>query len=153
MSITLVCDLSTRSWSTDGEWDGIVSVGFTNGDDDPIAVENLAFGWSAAVGGSEVGVVDYPPSGSIYREIRPTHRFHDRLTVSPEDDVTVSVWVSNAGIYTSSEFGFVVPRPPSPFPSWVWEEGEWVAPVPYPEDGGAYRWDEDGQGWIPLAEA
>lgn len=37
---------------------------------------------------------------------------------------------------------------PQPFSSWVLDEDfSWQAPVPYPEDGEAYIWDEDLQAW------
>ena len=41
--------------------------------------------------------------------------------------------------------------PPQPFPSWsLDEDANWQAPVPYPEDGGLYAWDEDGQTWTAV---
>lgn len=40
--------------------------------------------------------------------------------------------------------------PPQPFPSWTWDGDEWIAPVPMPEDGGEYWWDEDAQAWVPV---
>lgn len=47
-------------------------------------------------------------------------------------------------------------RYPSPFPSWVWEDGAWVAPVPEPKpvDGFFWAWDEDAGDWqqVPLPE-
>ena len=56
--------------------------------------------------------------------------------------------VPAAGIgWTVEEDGL---RPPSPYPSWVWDGSEWVAPVPMPDDGGAYLWDEDAQDWKPV---
>ena len=39
-------------------------------------------------------------------------------------------------------------RPPSPYPSWTWDGGEWVAPVPKPD--GDYWWDEGAQEWKPV---
>ena len=44
-------------------------------------------------------------------------------------------------------------RPPSPFPSWVWADGAWTAPVPRPSEPGAWRWDEDAQEWIDTTPA
>lgn len=37
--------------------------------------------------------------------------------------------------------------PPSPFPSWVIDEAtcDWVDPVPMPNDGKMYFWDESTQ--------
>lgn len=35
-----------------------------------------------------------------------------------------------------------------PYPSWIMDEnGDWVAPVEYPEDGNPYVWDEENQVW------
>jgi hypothetical protein len=36
--------------------------------------------------------------------------------------------------------------PLSPYPSWVWNENQWVAPIPMPEDG-LYKWNESEQNW------
>ena len=40
--------------------------------------------------------------------------------------------------------------PPKPFPSWVLNEDTclWDSPVPYPNDGDRYRWDESTQSWV-----
>ena len=42
--------------------------------------------------------------------------------------------------------------PPQPFPSWALDEAtcRWVSPVPMPEDGGPYRWDEDAGAWVAI---
>lgn len=42
-------------------------------------------------------------------------------------------------------------RRPSPFPSWVWVDGEWTAPVPMPSDGSGYEWDEDTLSWVDVS--
>jgi hypothetical protein len=42
--------------------------------------------------------------------------------------------------------------PPQPYPSWTRNEGQWVAPVSMPDDGGRYQWDEDLQEWFELAD-
>ena len=48
--------------------------------------------------------------------------------------------------YDESRDAFI---PPQPFPSWVLNEDTcfWDAPVPYPDDGLMYDWDEDSQSW------
>lgn len=42
--------------------------------------------------------------------------------------------------------------PPQPFPSWTLNEETclWQAPVPRPEDGKPYDWDEDQQNWVEV---
>jgi len=44
--------------------------------------------------------------------------------------------------------------PPKPLASWVLDEGTclWVAPIPMPEDGAAYMWDEEAGDWIAIPE-
>jgi hypothetical protein len=48
--------------------------------------------------------------------------------------------------YDSTRDAFI---PPKPFESWLLDEGTclWESPVPYPEDGNVYRWDETSQSW------
>ena len=40
--------------------------------------------------------------------------------------------------------------PPQPFPSWLLDEDtcQWHSPIPYPEDGKKYIWDEANQTWV-----
>lgn len=40
--------------------------------------------------------------------------------------------------------------PPKPFPSWVLDEFSclWNPPIPYPNDGNRYYWDEDTLSWV-----
>jgi hypothetical protein len=36
-----------------------------------------------------------------------------------------------------------------PYPSWILDENyDWIAPVPYPQDGHVYVWDEATQTWL-----
>ncbi len=38
---------------------------------------------------------------------------------------------------------------PQPFPSWTLNERtcRWMSPVPYPQDGRVYEWDEENLNW------
>jgi hypothetical protein len=40
--------------------------------------------------------------------------------------------------------------PPKPFPSWVLNEStcQWYPPIPYPNDGQPYTWDEELLSWV-----
>ena len=44
---------------------------------------------------------------------------------------------------------FAEPQPA--LPSLIWDDAScaWIPPVPMPDDGVAYRWDEDGVRWVP----
>lgn len=39
-----------------------------------------------------------------------------------------------------------------PYPSWVLNEEtcQWESPVPMPDDGEAYAWDEDAGAWVQI---
>jgi hypothetical protein len=43
---------------------------------------------------------------------------------------------------------------PKPFASWVLNDDTclWDAPVPYPDDGGMYQWDESTTSWQAVPE-
>lgn len=51
--------------------------------------------------------------------------------------------------YDAERDAFIAPRP---FESWALDEEtcRWVAPIPYPEDGLMYRWDEEAGDWEPV---
>ena len=53
--------------------------------------------------------------------------------------------------YDEDRDGFI---PPKPFESWVLDEETclWNSPIPYPEDGELYAWDEDSGNWIAITE-
>lgn len=42
--------------------------------------------------------------------------------------------------------------PPQPYPSWVLNTNtaQWEAPVPYPNDGKLYEWNEQTQSWVEV---
>lgn len=41
---------------------------------------------------------------------------------------------------------------PQPFPSWSLNDNtcQWESPIPYPNDGKMYDWDETNQEWIEI---
>ena len=44
--------------------------------------------------------------------------------------------------------------PPQPYPSWTLDEDTclWQPPIPYPDDGNFYSWDEDTQTWVAVQQ-
>jgi hypothetical protein len=51
--------------------------------------------------------------------------------------------------YDSERDAFI---PPTPYPSWKLNEDTclWEAPIPYPDDGKKYIWNEHAQEWTPT---
>jgi hypothetical protein len=54
-------------------------------------------------------------------------------------------------VYDAGREAFIAPQP---FASWALNEATccWQAPVPHPEDGKPYSWDEARQAWQPRAK-
>ena len=77
---------------------------------------------------------------------------YDAETNEPSQDQSKAFRKNYAGIgysYDVTRNAFI---PPKPFESWNLNEDSclWEAPVPMPEDGQPYAWDEDAQAWTPA---
>ena len=105
------------------------------------------------------GVTDwetyYAPEGYTVRQTSYNTRggvHYNPETGLPSEDQTKALRFNYAGIgYTfdpdkGTDGGFI---PPKPFESWVLNEDTclWVAPLPYPEDGANYTWNEELFAW------
>ena len=94
-------------------------------------------------------------TGDLYKQTSYNTRggvHYDPTTGEPSEDQSKAFRFNYAGIgfiYDEARDGFI---PPKPFDSWVLDEATclWVAPVPYPEDGKVYRWDEDTVSWVEV---
>lgn len=61
-------------------------------------------------------------------------------------------WIDTTGTsvgmgYTYLEGEF---RSPQPFDSWTWDGESWQPPIPMPDDGLSYMWDETTQEWVEM---
>ena len=94
-------------------------------------------------------------TGDVYKQTSYNTRggvHYDPETGEPSEDQSKALRFNYAGIgftYDEERDAFI---PPKPFESWVLDEDTclWVAPVPYPEDGGVYTWDEDAGDWVAV---
>jgi hypothetical protein len=92
-------------------------------------------------------------TGEIYRQTSYNTRggiHYDNATGEPSADQSKALRKNYAGIgftYDAARDAFI---PPQPYASWLLNEDTclWQAPVPYPEDGELYTWDEDQQQWV-----
>lgn len=57
-----------------------------------------------------------------------------------------------AGIGFTYDLGRDAFIPPQPFASWTLDENTclWNSPIPYPDDGNRYAWDEVTTSWVAL---
>jgi hypothetical protein len=91
-------------------------------------------------------------TGDVYKQTSYNTRggvHYNPETGAPSEDQTKAFRFNYAGIgftYDEARDAFI---PPKPFESWVLNETTclWVAPVPHPEDGEFYAWDEESTSW------
>lgn len=99
--------------------------------------------------GAEVFDLSLPPAGVRYKQTDQDVLATGRVRWKPDQSIAVDAWCKTAsGQELTSTATFNAPRPAQPYPSWTWNGTAWVAPVPYPDDGKEYVWDEDSQEWI-----
>ena len=76
--------------------------------------------------------------------------YYDPITNLPHEDQSKAYRKNYAGIgysYDPVRDAFI---PPKSFDSWILNEDScnWEAPVPYPNDGNEYYWDEETLSWV-----
>lgn len=62
--------------------------------------------------------------------------------------------VRYAGIGYSYNAALDAFTPPQPYPSWTLDNAtaDWIPPMPYPNDGEKYTWNEETQSWDVVDE-
>lgn len=150
MSILASCHLPDGSWTFDVQPESPspdIEVGFTS-DVTPVEFDGLTFGFTVSVDDTLKLTGSYPPDGVRYVATDQQYISSDRVDLAADDEATVIVWMVNAGERHEASTTFTVPRPEQPFPSWTWQDGAWVPPVLYPDDGNYYVWNEDAGDWV-----
>jgi hypothetical protein len=102
--------------------------------------------WDGEIGWfQELGVVhkrtSYNTRGGVH---------YNPITNEPSEDQTKAFRKNYAGIgytYDEQRDAFI---PPKPYPSWILNEFSclWESPIPYPNDGNRYYWNEDTLSWV-----
>lgn len=68
----------------------------------------------------------------------------------PSEDQTKALRKNFAGVghfYDLNRDAFI---PPKPFNTWILNEDScyWEAPIPFPNDGNSYDWDDETSSWV-----
>ena len=97
--------------------------------------------------GAEVFDLHLPPPGVRYRRTDQDVLATGRATWQPDQQINITAWCrTRAGHEVTAETHFTAPRPAQPYPSWIWQGGDWAAPVAMPQDETAF-WDETAGRW------
>lgn len=112
----------------------------------------LTFGYALSVNGVEAASGQWPPAhwtGRGYVASDQAYIEAVRITYAPEDEIEVTLWAQDGQRFETT-WQYQAPRFVQPYPSWTWDGSRWQPPVPYPEDGNDYQWDEPTQSWVPA---
>ena len=68
------------------------------------------------------------------------------------DGIVKDVWALRPMTQEEKNATIAEARARKPFPSWVFEEASLMSlpPLPYPQDGNRYRWNEETVSWILI---
>ena len=103
--------------------------------------------------GSEIYAMHLPPAGVKYKQTDQDVFATGRVRWKPDQHIEVQAWCkTNSGHEVTAQAQFTAPRPAQPYPSWAWNGETWEAPLPYPDDGGDYTWDESSGEWLPVPD-
>jgi hypothetical protein len=106
----------------------------------------------ATISNDSIGDLPFPESEPVGRAL--CQQLYGVDTLWYQTSYNNSFRVRYAGIgYTYDPVldAFLTPKP---YPSWVLntQTYDWQAPVPYPNDGKDYYWDEETQSWVVIPE-
>jgi hypothetical protein len=97
---------------------------------------------------NKFSVIKFPPVDCVIKSTDQFFLFSERICWSADDVISFTVKIGDL----EKEFTFTVPRPAQTYPSWTWSNGQWNAPVAYPDDGVCYDWNESTLSWEKTNE-
>ena len=129
---------------------------FTDGENSTVIFNNLSFGIIIQKETEKILEETFPKNDIQYLETDQQvleHIYCEQIFMGEEYNYTV--WVNNSGEKIENSFVRNVPKPPSPYISWIWsnETHCWIAPIPYPDSDMYYIWNEEGQEWVIPQES
>lgn len=115
---------------------------------------NLRFGYTVSEDAALLGEGSYPRTGGEYISTDQLELESAMVSVVPSKTYTLNVWCEESGHRCESTHTITVDIPPQPYPSWTWDGGKWLSPIPYPAvvEGNVYYWNEDLQNWDVVSQ-
>ena len=163
-SINVKYHLESHDWHIE-YWDRdpinyVIRIGMTDGS--PVGTNvyfsGLSYGYSLfdTSNGTDKLVIEkrFPMEGHTLICSDQEYMAIDGVVLKRNTTYTLALWASNKGDTFSTEFMFITPDGMVNYPSFQYNEESKVfeAPVPYPQDGKIYIWNEDTVNWVEFVE-
>lgn len=152
----IIGNLETLSWTNDlkANPENIpYSIGFKIPGQKNIVFKDLSFNISIFKDGEEIFSKTYPETGQKFISSNQSYLVSDLVEgIKPLTEYSIVVSASHNNESFEDSFSIKTPEPFKPFPSWTYDAdlGDFVPPIPYPEDGRDHEWSESSQSWIVL---
>jgi len=93
----------------------------------------------------------YNIRGGVYYDPATNQPAADQSVINGDEARERKNYAGVGFTYDTERDAFI---PPKPFDSWVLDEDSclWQAPVPYPDDGKGYQWNEQTQSWDEITD-
>lgn len=96
-------------------------------------------------------------TGDVYKQTSYNTRggVHYQADGTPSADQSKAFRKNYAGLGYTYDAGRDAFIPEKPYESWLLNESTclWESPVPYPDDGKRYTWDEATTSWVEIPDA
>lgn len=160
--ILAIADLLFHDWNVTITFDeknvysSVLEIGFTHDRKLPVAFSNLSFNYEVYDLDTHEKISNdkYPHGTTRYVGTDQVSIIGITLSHLPEKNYTLKLSVTNNNHTWNHEQSFTIPRPITPFNSWIWDNTYrvWKAPIPYPTDvDNRYTWDEEKVEWVILS--
>jgi len=93
----------------------------------------------------------YNIRGGVYYDPETNQPAEDQSVINDDEARQRKNYAGIGYTYDATRDAFI---PPKPYDSWVLNEDTclWEAPVPRPDDGKDYTWDEETTSWVVVEE-
>lgn len=139
--INFVHYFDSNEWSVSGEGYEF-SLMFLYSESTTLNFKRLSFGWDVTVNGVNASSFVEPPANGSIVSFESGIVFAGQINALPGDEITVSAWVKHFNAEKNEcSISFVGPE---------YKVNEWTPPIPYPDDGLEYEWDETAEQWATV---
>jgi hypothetical protein len=121
--------------------------GFADGDKKKIVFNNLSFGFDLLEDGEVVYSEEYPLPGFRYVETDQEYLEVSTIYTKPNKKYVIKFWSYENNEMSELDYELKTPIQKESYPSWTFDGEVWRPPIPYPDDGNSYIWNERDKSW------
>lgn len=114
--------------------------------------DNLKFGYSVTLYDNVVSQQDFPHVGRKLDSSDSSVLARPAFLVLADKTYRLDVWARNKGEIMEASTQFDTTKQEQPHSSWVWNGEMWIPPIPRPDDGRYYNWNENTRSWVLIGD-